>query len=216
VAIVAAWVFGMQESQHLSTAQALAQLGMDPQTWVVQRAVLSVALVALSGWNRYHAPKATLADERARLERELTLDPLRQQVRAQRAIGAVGLARSALAAAAARVHDEKPPTGPGSPSVGARPDAHPDGADHVDHAPVRMVTPSGTQQRPNAARARANRRRVRTRAVTDSVEAQARASWHPGMSVTQLERAAGISRNAAQKWRRVFTAEAPSTEQIAR
>ena len=45
-------------------------------------------------------------------------------------------------------------------------------------------------------------------AARESVEAKARAAWRPGMSVTQLERAAGVSHSMAGKYRRVLMAEA--------
>ena len=52
--------------------------------------------------------------------------------------------------------------------------------------------------------------RVRTprKPSRETVEKQVQKYWKPGMSVTQLERAAGISRNAAGKWRKVMIAEA--------
>lgn len=47
---------------------------------------------------------------------------------------------------------------------------------------------------------------------TASVEKKARRVWQPGMTVTQLQRAAGISRTAAAKWGRVLTAEQAESE----
>jgi hypothetical protein len=64
----------------------------------VQRAALSVLLVCLSGWTRYHPPSKaqTLARERVTLEQELALAPLRQRLRRQQAIGFASLARSSV------------------------------------------------------------------------------------------------------------------------
>lgn len=57
-------------------------------------------------------------------------------------------------------------------------------------------------------------RRART-AKTATVEAKARAVWRPGMSVGQLQHAAGISRSAAGKYRRTFVAELASSVETA-
>jgi hypothetical protein len=73
-------------------------LGLDQQSWLVQRAALSVLLVCLSGWTHYHLPSKaqSLARERATLEQELALAPLRQRLRRQQAIGFASLARSSV------------------------------------------------------------------------------------------------------------------------
>jgi hypothetical protein len=104
VGFIAAQVFATQEAEGITTAQALGALGLDSTGWIVQRSALSVALVVLSGLLRYVAPakvEASLEDERAKLERELELEPLRQRARAMKAVGAAGLARQAIAAAEA-------------------------------------------------------------------------------------------------------------------
>lgn len=89
VGYVAALVFATQEANHVTEAAALASLGMNATTWLWQRVGVSVFLVALSGWTRYRTPHAqtTIEDEAAKLQRELTLEPLRQQVRALRLLG---------------------------------------------------------------------------------------------------------------------------------
>lgn len=212
----AGYVYAVMQAEHISEATALAQLGIPAAQWLGERVALGVGLVALSGWTRYHAPpKAapSLEDERAQLERELALEPLRQQARAQRAIGAVGLARQTLAAARGKSEPEKPPTGPGSPVASpVRTPRHQDSSQPP--AVLRLETPPEWRATPRrAAQAQApkgtNRRRVRTPKVnsTDPVEQKARSVWVMGMSVTQLERAAGISRSAAGKYRRTFMAE---------
>jgi hypothetical protein len=93
---IAAQVFAVQQSQGVTTAVALSQLGMDDTSWLIQRSLLSVLLVCLSGWSRYHPQKATLDQEKAALRREAELLPLRQQVRRQKALGAVSLAKTML------------------------------------------------------------------------------------------------------------------------
>jgi len=89
VGYVAALVFATQEANHVTEAAALASLGMNATTWLWQRVGVSVFLVALSGWTRYRAPRqqTTIEDEQAKLQRELTLEPLRQQVRGLRLLG---------------------------------------------------------------------------------------------------------------------------------
>jgi hypothetical protein len=88
VAYVAALVFATQEADGISTAQALARLGMDGTSWLIQRSAIAVGLVILSGFLRYVAPaETTIADERDRLQRELELEPLRAQVRLRKALG---------------------------------------------------------------------------------------------------------------------------------
>ena len=84
VGFLASNVFATQQSQGLTTAEALARLGMDGTSWIVQRSALAVALVVLSGLLRYRLPaaEASAADERERLARELELEPLRAQLRA--------------------------------------------------------------------------------------------------------------------------------------
>ena len=109
VAFLASNVFATQEASGIGTAEALARLGMDGTTWILQRSALAVLLVILSGLLRYVPDKATdAADERATLEREAELEPLRQRVRAARALGMVGLGRQIVAAATG--HDVVTPT----------------------------------------------------------------------------------------------------------
>lgn len=228
VGYLAAVIFAMQQSAGISTAAALARLGMNGSTWLVSRAALSVVLVCLSGWTRYHPPSAEIAaeEERAKLERELALEPLRAQLRARRALGwrdvgraiiAQGTAASAAESPPTRVQEasgaspsaptgeppRRPPTGPGSPAqapTGGR------GANTQRRASAVLRLEPPAEWRKPAARARvrgSNRGRVRTA----SVEAKVRAAWHAGMSVSELQRAAQISRNAAAKWARVLEAE---------
>ena len=87
VAWVAAQVFALQESEGVTTGVALARLGMDSAGWLVQRTALSVFLVCLAGWTRYHPPTRDVAlaaaEERQKLEADLMLEPLRAQLRAQ-------------------------------------------------------------------------------------------------------------------------------------
>lgn len=95
----AGYVYALQQSEHISEAAALAEAGMDRRTWLAWRVALAVLLVCLAGWTRYVAPRInaeqSAAEERAKLEREIELEPLRQKLRAQQLRGARGLAADA-------------------------------------------------------------------------------------------------------------------------
>ena len=99
VAFQASNVFATQQAEGITTAQALARLGMDSATWIIERSALAVLLVILSGLLRYVAPTkiaASTEDERVTLERELELEPLRQRLRAQQVGGWRNVAVTAL------------------------------------------------------------------------------------------------------------------------
>jgi Exonuclease len=114
VGFLSAEAFGFQQAFGLSEAEALQRLGIDAASWQLQRALLAVFLVALSGFTRYHPQKASVANERERLQRELELEPMRQQARAMKATGMAALARSTLVAAKGASLEPQPPTGPGT------------------------------------------------------------------------------------------------------
>lgn len=100
----------------------------------------------------------------------------------------------------------RPPTGPGSPTIARKTSR----ANTSAKTPTVIAFASDRPSRRTAAQAsagRSNTRRVRTSSRTASVESKVRAKWRPGMTVTQLERAAGVSRNSAAKWARVLEAE---------
>lgn len=196
VAWVAAQVFALQESEGVTTAQALSRLGMDSAAWLVQRTALSVFLVALAGWTRYHPPALDIAadaeHERARLEADLMLEPLRAQKRAMQARGL----RSVGAAFIGKETPPKPPTGGGTPSQ-----KQPAETGVITPVPniVRMTAPARHPQRGS------QRRQVARNRV--SVEDKARRAYRPGMSASELARVAHIGKSAASKWRTVLAAE---------
>lgn len=88
VGFIASNVLATQEANGLTTAEALARLGLDSTDWIVQRSVLAVVLVFLSGFLRYVAPgknvATSTAEEAERLRAELELEPLRAQLRNQK------------------------------------------------------------------------------------------------------------------------------------
>jgi hypothetical protein len=219
VGFLSAEAFGFQHAFGVTEAEALARLGIDATTWQLERAALAVFLVALSGFTRYHPPAPDVAasaeSERAKLEAALALEPLRQQLRERRVAGARGVAAAALgketlptvgnvpAPPQRAEKPEKPPTGPGSPAIAAPVRTDDDEAPGV----LRLPAPRTRQRAAAQGRGRgSNPRRVRT----ESVEAKVRAAWQPGMTIGQLTRAAGISRNSAAKWARVLEAERSS------
>ncbi|HEY1388862.1 MAG TPA: hypothetical protein VGF38_09985 [Ktedonobacterales bacterium] len=101
----------------------------------------------------------------------------------------------------------KPPTGPGSPSqVEAAPATASEASEGVE---VRRLRPVTKPRQAAASRGTntGSRKGVRTRQSPDEAERRARKAWTPGMSVSELQRAAGISRTAASKHRRILLAE---------
>lgn len=224
VGYLASNVFATSEANGVTTAQALARLGMDSTSWIVQRSVLAVVLVFLSGLLRYVAPARNVAlsadEERQQLEADLMLEPLRQQKRAMQARGLRSVAAAAMGRETPSPAEATPapsgeatvpsepsepsetppepplPTGPGTPKKrGVRTQADPD-APNVLQMPA---APTRRRRRKKAAQAG-----VRTNV---SVEAKARAAWQPNMAVAALRNAAGISHGSAMKYARLLAAE---------
>jgi hypothetical protein len=218
VAYIAALVFATQEAQGITTAEALGQLGFDSTSWILQRSLLSVALVVLSGLLRYVAPtkqEASLEDERAKLERELELEPLRQRARALKAVGAVGLGRQAIAAARGKPQEPTPPNNGGTPvSAQVVPNSVQPPDQPIEPRQLRAVSQPREMAATNTRSNGRKRRKLRSRNTrTVSVEPRIRAAYQPGMSVRDLATAAGVSSSAASKWRKVILAE--SAQQVA-
>jgi hypothetical protein len=102
VAYVAALVFATQQTYGLSTAQALARLGMNSTSWLWQRSGVSVLLVCLSGYLRYRAPHKqvlSLEERKRAIEEQMELDALKAKQRTQQAQGAIGIVRGMAQAA---------------------------------------------------------------------------------------------------------------------
>lgn len=121
-------VFSIEQAQHVSETDALAIIGIDPALFASQRDLLAVVLLGLSGFARVKARAVSRAEEREQLQRELELEPMRQQleaIKAQRVVNAAATGRAAVealrSAPAVRTdeHDAptRPPTGGGSPSL---------------------------------------------------------------------------------------------------
>lgn len=199
VGYLAAVIFAMQQSAGISTAAALRQLGMDSASWLVSRAALSVVLVCLSGWTRYHPPARvapSLDEERTQLQRELEIEPLRAQLRARKAIGWRDVGRSLIAgdaalapvAAEARPDDAPPDPPPDHPSrPNGRDASSPSGADtdaaedFPAGASLRLVAPAGPRSRRVAGKSsREELLRVQAFALLDA---------DPGLSKAALRKA---------------------------
>jgi NADH:ubiquinone oxidoreductase subunit 6 (subunit J) len=149
VAYVAGYVFAVQESAHISEAAALSRLGMNATTWLWQRVGVSVFLVCLSGYTRYRTPRQTsLEDERAKLERELTLEPLRQRVRGVKLAG-VRAAATALVGSPAPSPDTSSdmPADASTMATTAREDG--DGTTLPDNAYTSLAGAHSDVQRPS-------------------------------------------------------------------
>lgn len=99
---------------------------------------------------------------------------------------------------------DRPPTGPGSP-MPAKARQRPRSASR-DAAKVLRLTPDGPARQ--AARARSHTLPVRTPATP--ARDRAAKVWRPGMSVSELERAAGIARSTAARYVPEFTANPPA------
>jgi hypothetical protein len=206
VGFLSAEAFGFQQAFGLTEADALGRLGIDAASWQLQRALLAVFLVALSGFTRYHPQRKTIGDERAALERELELEPLRQRARTLKATGVAALARTTLLAARGAPADPQPPTNGGTP-VAASADAPERKESASEPRQLRAVAPP-RQAAANGSANRRSRRRVRSRSTrTDSAELKVREAYRDGMSIRDLAAAAGVSSSAASKWRKVILAE---------
>lgn len=95
VGFVGSLIFAMQQAYHLSTAQALAELGMNNRSWLWQRAAVSVFLVCLSGYLRYQAPRkqqASLEEQKRMLKEQMELDAIKREARAKKVQGLAALA----------------------------------------------------------------------------------------------------------------------------
>jgi hypothetical protein len=211
VGFVAAQVFATQQADGITTAQALARLGMDGTTWLVQRSVLSVALVVLSGILRYVPPSAerSAEDEQAHLERELQLAPLRAQLRARKALGWRDVGR-AIAQGAPSDRESFPirepfPIGPSAPTttlgVTPLPPAPPEGPDDSPTSPPRR----GRSQ--HATRRRGSQRVLRLPRPRPEQRVRAVLATAPAASVRDIAAAAGVSFSTAAKYRRLWLAE---------
>jgi hypothetical protein len=162
VAWISAQVFATQNADGISTTQALAELGMSHTAWLVQRSVLSVVLVCLSGWSRYHPPakqRLSVEEELAEINRQAELAQASNRLREVKALGMAHLGRSLMAAA--RGSEDKQdhstrrpdPTGPGSPAVAGHPKKaeRPEEAASVTQLPTRST--KRTRELPGVARA---------------------------------------------------------------
>ena len=199
VTFVSVEVFAYQQSQGLNEAQALAELGISATSWLWQRSLLSVGLVCLAGFNRYRPEVRSLQDERSELERELTLEPLRQRVREVNAVGAVSLTRT-VAQAATGKHKPKPPTGPGTPTA------------------ARPTSTEGSQERPAVLRLTPEAGQRKQAVHVLSIEARCRKvlAKHGDVSKRQLARLVGCSDSTAARWKRVVAREQAEASEYAR
>lgn len=123
VSYIAASVFGFAHALGYTEAQALSMMSIDPVSYQFSRAGLAIVLVALSALSRFSPDVKTLEDEKAEIHRELELTPLRQRLAEMKTVGAVTVARSVASAAvgkqtkAKKPTNDRPPTGPGTPTI---------------------------------------------------------------------------------------------------
>jgi len=83
VTIVAGYSYSVVRAENISTAAALAQLGISDFMFLGSRAVLAAGLVALAGWTRYQGqPKVPRsAEEEVGAIERLCLHVARQEER---------------------------------------------------------------------------------------------------------------------------------------
>ena len=179
----------------------VSHLPISPTVVIV--ALLLPFTTLYSGFSRQHV-ETPLEEEKAKLERELTLEPLRQQVRARKAIGAVGLGRQMLDAARGKEPPEQPPTGPGSPSLAPvrGDDAGSSGDDPAQ--PAREVFPMEAPRQPRrkvAATVLRTPQRETVEALRETA-AFALLDATPDMSVNALQDALHCRWETADKLRR--------------
>lgn len=103
-ALIAAWTglviftalraFSIEQAQHVGESAALSMIGIDPGLFAAQRDLLAVVLLGLSGFARVKARRVSRDEERAELERELELTPMRQRLQQMQAAGVGGLVRA--------------------------------------------------------------------------------------------------------------------------
>ena len=241
VGYLASNVFATQEANGITTAEALARLGMDSTSWIVQRSLLAVALVFLSGFLRYVAPAANVAlsadEERAQLEADLMLEPLRAQKRAMQArgwrdVGAAALGKEPgretrmngtdLTPQTARFGSGERTEASNAPSAPETPSDDPPPGPTGPGSPVRRRRQAerglnpGDSDGGKVVTMPRSRRRTRTaskRVARGSVELLARRHFASGMSAGELMRVAGISKGAASKWRGILQAEVDAAQQ---
>lgn len=152
------------------------------------------------GFSRQQLP-TSLDEEREALERELTLEPLRQQVRARKAVGAAQLGRSFVAAVRGQdVPTDPPPTGPGSPVVA--PDAS-----KRPSPPAERRAPN----RPLVLEYPPEWRTIRNKKSARTASAQARVyrvlNADPAISTRSLAKRAHVSDSTASKYARLWRQE---------
>jgi hypothetical protein len=175
--------------QGITTKAALAELGISNFAFLGLRACLAAGLVALSGWTRYigHTKVLDPVGERAKLEHELALEPLRAKVRAQKLKSLGVAARGAVSGFTG--HDNR---------IGES--GNPEGDDGTTEAAdeaVGNIVPLKPGKKGK-------------RAVPEAVvEAKMRKllAKSPNMPLNELMHKAGVSLATASTWKKIIRAE---------
>lgn len=108
----------------------------------------------------------------------------------------------ALLEAPGSLDPERPPTGPGSPSALPGPSGVRTGGKKTSRLDIIKLTPERSA-RPRKVAARGN------------AEQRCRSAWRDGITISQLEREASVSRSTAHKWNRVLIGEQVSRTEVA-
>jgi hypothetical protein len=206
VAIIAALTFAYHQSQGTQIPATLQALGISAASWTLQRSILSVALVILSGLLRFTAQKKVATDEATRLREEIELAPLRAQAQAAKAIGVRTVVQAMVKGVPAQ--QTQPPivdadqTDPPPPLVSGDTDTDP---------AIHLVVPSGV---------RPSRKRTPKRAPrgASNWQAAARSAWENGATTIKAMEAAVplMGHTSAQHWIGVFKGEQRGAESARR
>lgn len=109
----------------------------------------------------------------------------------------------------AGVDPERPPTGPGSPTARTtRASRRAGGQKNGQHRSPQVIPLTQESQDEHAT--------PRRLAASLSAEERVRSVWRPGLTVSEIERAAAVSRSTAHKWRQVLIREEQERGQTAK
>lgn len=195
--------FSYEQAQGISESVALAQLGIAPTAWMFQRSLLAVVLAALAGFNRIRPKVKSKADEVADLKHELEVTPLKNQLAALKAGGAVQVAKAAMGAPQSKPKSSKGtkappsspfPTGPGTPLLQPLPAAT-QGNDTSQLVPLES---GETEHQRRAARARLTTREKAYRALDE---------FNGELTKTQLAKRLRVSESRASALKRQWAAD---------
>ncbi len=106
VGFVAVAAFTIQQSLHITEAEALRMMGLSPLGFDIGRSLITVLLACIAGLARPRKQVVTHEDRKRELREAIEIEPLKRQLESLRAGGK-----------AKRPTNDRPPTGPGTPTI---------------------------------------------------------------------------------------------------